>query len=103
MPEAPELEVAKDFLNQRIRGSTVLSGSVLRPSVLRPMVADLASDIGGRTIEQVQRKGKWLVITLSGDRLLVVNPMLTGAFQYCPPTTRRFKRTANIGTIKRRI
>jgi formamidopyrimidine-DNA glycosylase len=46
------------------------------------MAADLASDIGGRTIEQVQRKGKWLVINLSGDRLLVVNPMLTGAFQY---------------------
>ena len=93
MPEAPELEVTKDFLNERISGATVLSGRVLRPSVLRPLAGDLAEDVPGRRVEDIRRSGKFLVFRLSGDRLLVVNPMLTGAFQYCAPTERVFKRT----------
>ena len=93
MPEAPELEVVKDFLNDRVRGAAVLAGKVLRPSVLRPLAADLAFDVENRTIEGVQRRGKFLIIGLSGDRLLVVNPMLTGAFQYSAPSDRVFKRT----------
>ena len=93
MPEAPELEVVKDFLNERVVGTAVLSGSVLRPSVLRPLAGDLALDIDGRTIDGVRRRGKFLLIRLSGDRQLVVNPMLTGAFQHCLPSERVFKRT----------
>ena len=93
MPEAPELEVVKDYLNERVRGVAVLSGRVLRPNVLRPLAGDLASDVAGRTIDEIDRRGKFLVITLSGDRLLVVNPMLTGALQYCEPAERVFKRT----------
>ena len=93
MPEAPELEVVKDFLNERAAGARVLSAKVLKPSVLRPLAGDLAEDAGGRTIDGVRRRGKFLVMGLSGGRLLVVNPMLTGAFQYCAPTERVFKRT----------
>lgn len=80
MPEAPELEVVKDFLNKEVRGVEVLGERVLRPNVLRPLAGEFASDVAGRTIDQVERRGKFLVITLSGDRLLVVNPMLTRAF-----------------------
>ena len=94
MPEAPELEVANDYLNQQAVGSTVLSGRIVRPSVLRPLAGDLASDVVGRTIDEVRRRGKFLLISLSGDRLLPVHPMLTGAFQYCAPRDRMFKRTS---------
>ena len=96
MPEAPELEVIKDFLNRRVTGVTVLSGKVLRPSVVRPVVGDLGADIGARTIERVRRRAKFLLVELSGDRLLVVNPMLTGALQYCRPEARVFKKTCII-------
>ena len=40
LPEAPELEGFKDFLNQRARGAKILDASILRPGVLRPVVAD---------------------------------------------------------------
>ena len=93
MPEAPELEVTKDFLNRHARGATVLAGHVLRPSVLRPIAGDLGSDIAGRKIERFCRRSKFLVVELSGERLLVTNPMLTGAFQYCKPGARVYKRT----------
>ena len=54
-----------------------------------------APDIEGRTLEEVNiegRRGKFLLLRLSGDRLLVVNPMLTGAFQYCGLKERVSKR-----------
>jgi hypothetical protein len=40
LSEAPELEVLKDFLNQRAKGAKILDASILRPGVLRPVVAD---------------------------------------------------------------
>ena len=96
MPEAPELEVVKDFLNRRARGATVLSATVLRPSVVRPVVADLEADIRGRAIEGFLRRGKFLLVELSGDRRLAINPMLTGGLQFCPPDARVFKKTCAV-------
>ena len=93
MPEAPDLEVTREYLTQRIAGLQVLSGTVLKPSVLRPLAGELASDIAGRAFEEASRRGKFLLLRLSGDRLLVVNAMLTGALQYSPTGERRFKRT----------
>lgn len=93
MPEAPELEVVKDFLIERAVGTTVVSAKVLKPSVLRPLAGDFPKDIASRVLEVVRRTGKYLVITLSGGRLLVVNPMLTGSFQWSEPLDRVFKRT----------
>ena len=93
MPEAPELEVVKDVLNEHARGATIVSARVLRPSVLRPLAGDMSSDMAGREIEEVQRRGKFILVRLSGDHLLVVNPMLTGAFQYALPSEPIFKRT----------
>ena len=94
MPEAPELEVIKDFFNDRVRGAEIESAVVVRPSVLRSMAGDFVSDIAGRSIGETARTGKFLIMDLSDDRLLITNPMLTGGFQYCPPNQRRFKRTS---------
>ena len=96
MPEAPDLEVIKDYLNQRVRGRAVASAQVLRPTVLRPLAGDLAADLPGRTLCQFRREGKFLLAELSGDRWLVINPMLTGALQHCEPKTRVWKRTSFI-------
>ncbi len=93
MPEAPELEVVKDFLADNLIGVSVESASVLKPSVLRSLCGDITEDMGGRTFESVQRRGKFLLFGLSGGRLVSINPMLTGALQYCAPKQRVYKRT----------
>ena len=93
MPEAPELEVVKGFLTDRAVGANVESARVIKPSVLRSMAGDFEDDIPGRALEDVRRTGKFLTLVLSGDRLLVVNPMLTGGFQWSEPSDRVFKRT----------
>ena len=93
MPEAPDLEIIKDFLNQRISGRPVESATIMRPTVLRSLAGDFPEDIQGRTFGSFQRRGKFLLGELSGDRWLVINPMLTGAIQYCNDRERVQKKT----------
>ena len=94
MPEAPDLEVIKDYLNERVPGRLIASARVLRPTVLRPLAGDFAADLPGRTLVRFSRQGKFLLIELSGGRWLVINPMLTGAVQHCQPPARVWKRTS---------
>ena len=93
MPEAPDLEVIVEFIADRAVGAKIQSAAIIKPSVLRSLCGDLASDILGRTLNHIERRGKFMLLRLSGDRVLAVNPMLTGALQYCPRGQRGFKRT----------
>ena len=93
MPEAPDLEVIREFLTERATGVRIEGAQVIRPSVLRSLAGDLPSDIPGRDLLEVRRQGKFLLLELSGDRLVAINPKLTGTLQYCGPDERIFKRT----------
>ena len=93
MPEAPDLEVIKEFLNARILDARVESCQVLRPTVVRSLAGDIPSNLPGRTLLSVAREGKFLTLAFSGGRCLVVNPMLTGAFQYLESAERVQKKT----------
>ena len=93
MPEAPDLEIIKDFLNRRISGIAVAGARILRPTVLRSLAGDFEQDVAGRRFINIQRQGKLLLIEMSDDRWLVVDPMLTGALQYCPESLRVLKKT----------
>ena len=93
MSEAPDLEVIKEFLDANVLGLRVAAISVLKPMVVRSLVDDLAGDLPGRTIKRVHRRGKFLLLEFSGDRWLAINPMLTGAIQYCQSNQRTLKKT----------
>ena len=99
MPEAPDLEVVKEFLNREARGRIVESSRVLKPTVLRCLTGSFPDDVTGRTFQEVHRKGKVLLMELSGDRWLAVNPMLTGALQFCEPGQRVLKKTCLAMTL----
>ncbi len=99
MPEAPDLEVVKESLGARVVGAAVESASVVKPSVLRSMAGELESDIIGRVVTAVERRGKFLLIDLSGDRLIAINPMLTGGLQYCAPSERLAKSTCIVWVL----
>ena len=93
MPEAPDLEGIKEFLDDNVLGLRVAAISWLKPMVVRSLVDDLAGDLPGRNIERVHRRGKFLLLEFSGDRWLAINPMLTGALQYCQSNQRTLKKT----------
>ena len=94
MPEAPDLEVIKEYLTREVRGRTITSAQVLRPSVVRSMTGeDLSQCLPGLSVVEFTRRGKFMQIELSDDRVLIVNPMLTGVFRHCASTERVAKRT----------
>ena len=92
MPEAPELQVVTEFLGERLPGRAIRSANVMKPMV-RSLAGDMAEDAKGRRFESVERRGKFLLLGLSGGRMVVINPKLTGALQYCTTNTRLQKRT----------
>ncbi len=93
MPEAPEMQVVAEFLDSSLPGKTTLDAKVLKPSVVRSLCGNLDEDLAGRTFESVRREGKFLLISLSGERRIVINPKLTGGLQHCPSKNRVQKRT----------
>ena len=104
MPEAPDLEVIKEVLTRRVAGCKVSYAKVLKPTVLRSLAAsNFPEDVTGRTVERIARRGKFLLLDLTPGRLLAINPMLTGAFQLCPPQARVFKRTCLVIGIGQKL
>ncbi len=98
MPEAPELEVVREFLDREVVGAHVTDFQVLRPGVLRPM-AGSPEDLAGCRVEGVWRVAKFLSIDFTGGVALVVNPMLTGSFQYSDPADRLYRKTCFIMSL----
>ena len=92
MPEAPEMQVVAEFLRERLLGRAIANANVLKP-IVRSLAGNMEEDAEGRSFESVERKGKFMLLGLSGGRSIVINPKLTGALQYCAAKTRVQKRT----------
>ena len=119
MPEAPDLHVIKEFLQGTLPDVGIVNASVLRPIVLRSLAvpsSDFSFDISNRVFQGVWRRGKFLGLNLSSldseqehgfdrtreslarheggdERLLIVNPMLSGGLHYCAQGERVTRKT----------
>lgn len=77
MPELPEVETIVRDLGRLVRGATIEDVEVLRPDLVAGQPSSFADALRGRTIEQVGRRAKNIVISLD-DLRLVVNLGMTG-------------------------
>ncbi|MEA2682466.1 MAG: formamidopyrimidine-DNA glycosylase [Chloroflexota bacterium] len=85
MPELPELEVLRDYLQPRVAGREI-EKVVVSPRfgfLLRTPPADLAASLQGQVIDRTWRRGKFMTID-AGNRHLVINPMLGGRLHLGP-------------------
>lgn len=86
MPELPEVETVRCSLQPLIVGRTIQAVHSLTPGVLLgPDGADLADRIKltGQTITAIRRRGKYLLLDLAPDSLvMVVHLRMTGQFLY---------------------
>lgn len=95
MPELPDLEVIREFLAPHLAGVTVASAEVRRPLLVRCLLGgDPVEHLLGRCFADVQRRGKFLLLTLDSGAVLVINPMLAGRFRYGKPLPRHRTRDA---------
>lgn len=92
MPELPDLAVVADALHASLAGRPIESVETPGPLAVRGTPDESAALVGQR-LTRIGRRGKFLILELERDRV-VVNPMLTGRFQLAAPEVRRPTKTA---------
>ncbi len=85
MPELPEVETVRRGLAQFVAGHTITDTVVYLPKAVRSMTSEeFKRSVAGQTIRSVGRRGKYLLIHLSGGISLVVHLRMTGRLEYVP-------------------
>lgn len=92
MPELPEVETVRRMLHENVRGRRIarvtLSGLELRGRV----PASIPARIRGRTIDRVERVGKYLLIHLDRDLTLLSHLGMSGRWLFRKPSAASAKR-----------
>ncbi len=79
MPELPEVETVARQLEPELEGRRIERLEVLDERWSRPIPpAELGEALGGRTIEGLGRRGKYLLLALEGAQTLVMHLRMTG-------------------------
>ena len=79
MPELPEVETIRRQLAPRVAGRTIVEAEVLDSLWCAPRPPEeVEHDLRGELIEGLDRRGKYLVISLEGERFLVMHLRMTG-------------------------
>ena len=91
MPEIPDLEAIRWFMDRHLRGRTVEQVEVRFPWLVRSVEG--LDSLAGHAFTGVRRTGKFLILETDDARLLVVNPMLTGRFAWADPGERQRSTT----------
>lgn len=85
MPEIPEMEIYKNFLNQYVGGRRVTDVRVERPRSINRDVDVFTGSVRGVVIEKTERRAKFLIFRLSNNLYLLTHMMLDGRLFYGPP------------------
>ena len=87
MPELPDVTVYVEALDARIRAARLEGVRLANPFVLRSVDPPLSS-AAGRTVTDISRLGKRIVIALDGDLFLVLHLMIAGRLHWKNPGAR---------------
>ena len=97
MPELPEVEhtrqnLARWMLHARVTSVKTNDVRIVRPEKPRAFVRAVT----GRSVERIERRGKWLKLTLDDGRFLFVHLGMTGWFERVRPGSAppRFERVS---------
>jgi formamidopyrimidine-DNA glycosylase len=87
LPELPEAETIARGLRPHLPGRRILEIEVLRPDVIVGSAEAFVASLSGTRVEGVGRRGKNLVLEISGGLRAVVNLCMTGRllFASTPP------------------
>lgn len=79
MPELPEVESLRRILADEIVGRRVTEVAVAERRLRRALAEDFAGGLAGRTIANVCRRAKYLLIDLDGELTLMVHLGMSGS------------------------
>jgi formamidopyrimidine-DNA glycosylase len=83
MPELPEVETIRKYLEECLPGRVIRSVTVLLPRLLKnTSPAAFIQALSGSTITSVSRRGKYLFIHTAGSQGLLIHLRMTGRLVY---------------------
>jgi formamidopyrimidine-DNA glycosylase len=86
MPELPEVEYTARQLREAIIGATIREILVFwERTIGHPDLPDFLAEVADRHILSVRRRGKFLILDLSGELILTVHRRMTGNLLLLPP------------------
>src|ERR671926_446492 len=92
MPELPEVETIARELRPLVIDATISGAWWDWPRVIRHPAPDAFEDsVAGRTIVDVTRRAKWVLVELSGDAVLAIQVKMTGQLFVMPSAAPRDK------------
>jgi formamidopyrimidine-DNA glycosylase len=80
VPELPEVEITARRLDRAVRGATIESALAPGINTLKSFAPSLSA-LAGREVETVRRRGKHLVIDVSGGLSILIHLMSAGRLQ----------------------
>ena len=79
MPELPEVETIRRQLEPAVSGRRIESVEVFDERWTRPTLSrHVVEALEGRTIQRVERRGKYLILRLSRGAVLVIHRKMSG-------------------------
>ena len=78
MPELPEVETVRRGLALKISGRRIVRAELRRPDLRRPFPPALAARLDGARIGALGRRGKYILIELDADGLLLLHLGMSG-------------------------
>jgi len=91
MPELPEVETVKNELAPHIIGRGISGVTLFWDGIVKkPSVEEFCSRLIGQKITKIERRGKYLILSLSGGGVLIIHLKMSGSLLLKPPD--RFTR-----------
>jgi formamidopyrimidine-DNA glycosylase len=84
MPELPEVEASIRELRERVIGATIARVDVLRARTVFPQKTATLDESAGKRVEAIERRGKNIIVRLSGRTALRIHLRMTGILRAIP-------------------
>ena len=83
MPELPEVETIRVFVDKHVRGKTITAIDMDLPRLIKnTTAARFEAALTGQTLEGVERRGKYLFVRCRGPWSFLVHLRMTGSLLY---------------------
>lgn len=81
MPELPEVEIVTRALNSRAKGLEITRVEIFSPAMRTPLAPLLSADLEGRRVEEVRRRGRYIIAELSGGAGVLMHLGMSGVLR----------------------
>ncbi|MGH6873728.1 MAG: DNA-formamidopyrimidine glycosylase family protein, partial [Aestuariivirgaceae bacterium] len=95
MPELPEVETVRRGLARAMLGHRITKVKLNRQDLRFPLPPGFAARVEGRTLEAVDRRGKYIIVALSGGESLLMHLGMSGRFTIF----RKRGKASNLGEV----